>query len=290
MHPALRHKVQTHPLWTFYLLAFGISWAGWIPALAATRGLTWFQAPGWKLALVLPATGPAVAAALTLRLAGDTRTAGERWRRLFVWRVRLRWYLVALGGPLILWIAVREVNQAWFHVSSVAPVNRPFSDWLVFAGLSALANPWEEVGWRGFALPRLQARYHAVIASGLVGVLWAAWHLPLFFLPPGPMSMAALAFWPWSLGLIARSFLLTWLYNRANRSVLITALFHVSHNVCGAAINVTSERAAAFVNVAAVLFLLLIEGPALGSTEDSSAEPLPSPGTSQSTNSIPPRR
>lgn len=79
----------------------------------------------------------------------------------------------------------------------------------VLAAISLLANPWEEVGWRGFALDRLQEQCHPIVAALVVGIFWGLWHIPLFFLTGSGMTSFPL--WPWFAGLIGRSYLVAWL-------------------------------------------------------------------------------
>lgn len=84
----------------------------------------------------------------------------------------------------------------------------------------------EEVGWRGFALPRLQFKVHALSASILLTVIWALWHLPLFFYRPGYTTMEWTGMLGWVFSLLTGSILLTWLYNSSRASILICAVFH----------------------------------------------------------------
>lgn len=84
----------------------------------------------------------------------------------------------------------------------------------------------EEVGWRGFALPRLLNKLKALIASILLTFFWALWHLPLFFYRPGYTTMEWTGILGWAFSLLTGSILLTWLYNSSRASVLICAVFH----------------------------------------------------------------
>lgn len=86
----------------------------------------------------------------------------------------------------------------------------------------------EEVGWRGFALPRLQARYSPLIASLVLTPIWFAWHLPLKVLNPDPISYLF-----YGLSFVPQTILLTWLFNRTNGSILAVGIAHVSFNVAG---------------------------------------------------------
>jgi membrane protease YdiL (CAAX protease family) len=84
----------------------------------------------------------------------------------------------------------------------------------------------EEVGWRGFALPRLQASRSALRASLLLAIGWAGWHLPLFAFSPGMASMGPAGALGWFASLCVGSILLTWLFNSSGGSIGVVALFH----------------------------------------------------------------
>lgn len=84
----------------------------------------------------------------------------------------------------------------------------------------------EEVGWRGFALPRLQNKSNALTASIILTVFWALWHLPLFFYRTGFTTMGIAGIFGWFFSLLTGSILLTWLYNSSKASILICAVFH----------------------------------------------------------------
>jgi membrane protease YdiL (CAAX protease family) len=85
----------------------------------------------------------------------------------------------------------------------------------------------EEIGWRGYALPRLQARHGALIASLIIGVIWAFWHVPKF-LTAG--SAQDYSFWFYLLDTIAKAILFTWVYNNTKSSLLMVTLFHAALN------------------------------------------------------------
>jgi membrane protease YdiL (CAAX protease family) len=100
----------------------------------------------------------------------------------------------------------------------------------------------EEVGWRGFALPRLQTRHSAFVATLLLTLGWALWHLPLFFYRPGYTSMDVAGVVGWFFSLLTGALLLTWFYNESQGSILVVALFHAAVDVV-----FTSEIASPFV-------------------------------------------
>jgi membrane protease YdiL (CAAX protease family) len=105
----------------------------------------------------------------------------------------------------------------------------------------------EEIGWRGFALDRLQIRMSALRASLVLGLVWSLWHVPLFFVPgsfQADLGPGSPRFWIFLAGLIPLSVLMTWVYNNASRSTLSAVLMHFSGNLCGALFTKTDRVAA----------------------------------------------
>ena len=82
----------------------------------------------------------------------------------------------------------------------------------------------EEAGWSGFALPRLQSKFTPFKASLILGILWAIWHLPLWFIPGTAQS--TMSFPMFFIILIALRFIMAWAYNNTNGSLLIAVIFH----------------------------------------------------------------
>ena len=166
--------------------------------------------------------GPFVGALIALLVSGCSI---HEWLRSNL-RVRLpaRWYAYALVlPPLFIMVAglihatlfgasidLGALNPLWFYPIAVVVV--------FFVG-----GGQEELGWRAFALPALQERFSALIASLTVGVVWAVWHLPLFLLPGSGQSDLPLGLY--AVAVLAISIVLAWLYN-ASKSVLVPMLFH----------------------------------------------------------------
>jgi len=125
------------------------------------------------------------------------------------------------------------------------------------------------VGWRGFALDRLQEQCHPIVAALVVGIFWGLWHIPLFFLTGSGMTSFPL--WPWFAGLIGRSYLVAWLYNRSCRSLPVAIAFHLASNIFGAFLGVDSFGALAAVTVAAVAAVIAASGGRLGKQIESAA-------------------
>src|SRR3989442_5448011 len=121
-----------------------------------------------------------------LMTAVTQRRAGllQLLRRYVLWRVGIPWYLlVLLGVPALLLIAVLPLRGAVsaFRLPALSFWPTYLMGYLLY--LVAYGPLFEEPGWRGFALPRLEQRSGPLVGTLLLGVLWGLWHLPLFFIP-----------------------------------------------------------------------------------------------------------
>lgn len=195
--------LRAHPVLGFVLIAYAMSWPVW--------ALAWVT--GWFPLVVLGGFGPASAAAVMLRLGKQPL---RPWlRRLLLWRVRPRFYAYALLLPAAIYGLVNLALQVlgtdvdW----SLLPGRLP-SYLLALVLTATLFGGLEEPGWRGYALPRLQARRTPLKATLLLGLAWGVWHVPLYG-PAGFVVPLVLAFF------------YTWLYNRTG-SVLLCVLLHGS--------------------------------------------------------------
>ena len=109
----------------------------------------------------------------------------------------------------------------------------------------------EELGWRGYALDRLQGRWGALASSLALGTAWALWHLPLFFMPEtyqSGLGVGTLRFWLFFITLVPQSVLYTWIYNNTARSTLSAILFHFMGNFTGE-LFALSDRAEVWIGV-----------------------------------------
>ncbi len=256
-----------HPLATFFALAYGISWLLWAPLWLPAFGV--YGLPVFPFHHALGALGPIAAAFLVSTIEVGLAGIGDLLRRMGLWRGRLGWVVVALLGPYVL-LALGVVGAAVFNGESVSLAGLGGSR--EFPQLSALGffaynmvafGYGEEVGWRGFALPRLQTRHSAFVATLLLTIGWALWHAPLFLYRPGYMSMDAAGGAGWVFSLLTGSVLLTWLYNESRGSLMVVALFHAGIDVAFTS-NVSSQFA---INAAGALItiwgiiVLLAAGP-----------------------------
>ncbi len=105
---------------------------------------------------------------------------------------------------------------------------------------SVIINVWEEIGWRGFALPRLQDKYGALVASVIVGLIWSLWHWPHFALKDSPMLARYGSVAIFVASTVLQSIIITWLYNSNNGSLIIPTLYHAMVNAAGITIMVNT--------------------------------------------------
>ncbi|MFI7493693.1 type II CAAX prenyl endopeptidase Rce1 family protein [Kocuria sp. M4R2S49] len=213
----------------FVLLALGITWAAWAPAAADSHGLLPIELGAAEGPLyLLGGIGPMVAAWIVLR--NQHGSAAER--RLFAplarWRVHPGWYLLALAGPVLPAVGALATTGRLDAVLADLEVSWMWAWALVIRLLAAVP---EEVAWRGFALPRWQARYGGLGASLIIGVVWALWHLPLLLDRDNVMSASPVVLYAFSV--LATSVVYTWVFNSTGGSVLILTLLHGAGNAAG---------------------------------------------------------
>lgn len=251
--------MRKYPVACFYLLAFAISWLGWIPVALGSHGIAPFDHPAFQFLLILPAFGPAIAAVIVTQVVHGKSGVQDLFKTLIQWRVGLVWYIAAVFGPLFILLAGQLLTNLLGFSATTTQAQGDLIPLAISALIMALlANPWEELGWRGFALPRLQKRYDAVLATLIVGVLWGLWHLPLFFWIGNPMS--GYPFLPWFIGTVAGALIYTWLYNSTKGSVLLVALFHVALNTFGVFISGVSILALSILYCLVAMVLAAVFG------------------------------
>ena len=219
-------SVRRRPLVTFYMLAFGFTWAVWVP-----------RALGIPLGAVgdLWTWAPAVAALLAAALTGGRGALRELGARLVRWRVGWRWYMVVVLGPAAFSVAVALLYalMGGTFAAATPPALRGETP-LVILPLFLLVlfvtdGVGEELAWRGFALPRLLTHHNALVASLILGVLWALWHLPLVWTEVAPLYQQPL--WLLLLDMTAKSVIFTWIFLHTRGSVLVAALLHATTNL-----------------------------------------------------------
>lgn len=225
-----RRTIGRRPLAAFFLLSYALSWTCWTAArLLYPAHLPLAQRAPAQLLFVLGTFGPFVAA---VAVAWAADTLPELRARLLRWRVAPRWYVLAVGVPVV---AVALAYGA-YRLLGGTPVDLSRTPALpalaaTFAFTLVAGGGNEEPGWRGFALPRLQDRFGPLAGTAILAVFWAGWHVPAFLDPASSQSLLPPA--AWVVGVFATSLVLTWLFNVAAESVPVVALYHATFNVAG---------------------------------------------------------
>jgi membrane protease YdiL (CAAX protease family) len=226
---------QKDSLILFFLLTFLITWgfgalAIFLPAqFQALFGELTDTSPIYFLAIAAPTISATI---LTFAWDGWNGLR-SLYARLVRWQFGIQWYaLVLIGIPVFGWIATRFTESNPLKETS----NLTQFLWLLFYLL--ITGPLcEELGWRGFALPRLLKRFNPFTASLILGVIWGVWHLPSFFL--GGMVQAGMSLPLFLLNALFLSIFVTWVFQHTGGSVLITVLIHYTVNICASIIGVT---------------------------------------------------
>lgn len=224
----LRDRIKNNQLTFYFIFAYLISWSIALPLALSSRGL--IKSIPLKLHY-LSSFGPLIATLLILKL---TERFKEFSKRIYNWQLGIMWWLVGLA-PLILlaisFLILQYVLGTDLNLYLLGEVNflgnltliGSLLFWTLTSGIG------EEVGWRGFALPRLIEKYKPLNASLILGGLWFGWHIPYFFYLPGYQNFSFGTTIGFAIGILSGSVLLGWLYVRT-QSFLLTIIWHGAFN------------------------------------------------------------
>lgn len=224
----MKEWVQKHPLLSFFTLAYAIIFG------AVFAGL--YLRPGepdrpWSLVWFLAAFSPTFSALIVSWIIGGKNEIKRLLSGFTRWKVGVRWYLAAAFlflGPLAFAVIYGALGNP---IPGIKP-GMTASAFLAQVVFTLFSGPLaEEAGWRGFALPRLQKKYNALVSSLILGVIWCCWHIPLFFQPGS--SQQGIPFPIYLMLVVTIAVYFTWLYNNTRGSLIITVLAHFSFNLSG---------------------------------------------------------
>jgi uncharacterized protein len=249
-------KIKRYSLVLGIVLMFALTW----PIDLSNSGFLPFQVPfavyiflGWGFIVA------------SILMTGSIHGMGgviALLKRFLIWRVGWRWYMAALFLMPALQITAILLNAALtqttidFSPAYAYQIFGPSVNLVLLIGpfflFDAIANG-EEIGWRGYVLPRLQSRYSALASSLIVGVIWGFWHLPKFL-----SHWDGVEFLFFMVSIVARSVLYTWLFNNTNGSLLMTTLFHASGNTAGILLPVATTAASGNLTISIIQAVLAV--------------------------------
>jgi membrane protease YdiL (CAAX protease family) len=213
----------------YFILAFTFTWSVSLP-LILSRFEIINSVPLWLHNLT--AYGPFLAAFIVEGIYRGKSGIKKLCTGILKWRI---------GFWLFVFSAISPIFALSLAIISVYIITGKGVNWDLFGQIDNLpslgilgsilfcvlnSGIGEEVGWRGFALPRLQKTKSAFTSSIILGIIWSAWHLPFFFYVPYYLNWGIISFPAQMIGLIIASILFTWLYNSTKGSILAAALFH----------------------------------------------------------------
>lgn len=244
-----------------------------VPQLLTRLGILKNEVPFVPMVILgswIPNIAAFLVIAFVIREKGGIRRLLGEWTR---WRVGLRWYLVALSA-----VAVSLLAAAVYHLVEPASMPGTVDSATVGGGaldpVNGLTLPLvlavlllnlvtgamgEELGWRGFALPRLQTHWNALVSSVVLGLIWGVWHLPLWFAGLGWEQMSFMLFL-WNC--LAMSVIYTWICNNTGGNMVIVTLFHMFYNfgffLISTIWNIPMERGIAYLAVVLTIYAAIL--------------------------------
>jgi len=247
---ATRKTTAVRELIAYFLLTYAITFVlGWM----AVPGSTSVFAAGRTAAAALLHYGPALAALIIALAAGGRADLGDLLKPLGKWRVGWRWYLFVLFFLLAVRLLASGIHvllggspPAFFVAGEASGIPSGIHPLVllvpVFLGVLLQAGVAEEIGWRGFALPRLQWRMGALASSLVLAALWTLWHND----PSRAPQLLPKGLW-YPLAVVPMTILMTWIYNSTGGSLLLMLLYHTASNTADWIVPTTDLAGAAVV-------------------------------------------
>jgi membrane protease YdiL (CAAX protease family) len=212
--------VKRSTLVAYFVLVFGIEWL-------LVLLLSPLLPP--MITLLIGSWLPNAVGVLVTWVAGGHQGLRELFSRVVLWRIGLKWYAIALFGPILMaFLAIGLYRVLGNAAPDLVPASQLVTVLLSAAFTGAMG---EELGWRGMALPHLQARWNALISSLILGVLWGLYHLPSFLLSGLPLKDMPLL--PFMIAALGLTILVTWTFNRTGGSLIPVFLYHSAFNFIG---------------------------------------------------------
>jgi len=221
--------IKKYPLTSYFIIAYIATWLLALPLILNQFGLISVNI-NWHF---LAAFGPTISAVTVVYISEKREGVKTLMKTSFRWRVGAFWILFSsLIVPLFLLLTI---GLNWLFTGNIIDLNAYLIDngitdpasiiiWIWVGAISY--GVFEEIGWRGYALPKLQEKYNPLIATIILTILWAFWHVPLFF-----YRLSISYVFGWFFGLFMGAIVLTFLFNSSGKSAFVAILFHITNNI-----------------------------------------------------------
>ena len=229
MLTSIHSWMKNNPVAGFFVLTFLIAWSLWLPLGLLAPEQVMLTLPG--------AWAPTIAAVILVQLSDGFAGVKKFLKKVLHWRVGLRWYLVVLFGiAAIAYIAIGVGMLFGIPAPEIRlPGGLPREALIGFLPIFFLVNIFvggplaEDIGWRGYLLPKLREHMNALNASLIIGIIWAVWHLPFFIFSEWNAAVGYVPFLWFTMLTTSWSLLFAWVYVNTN-SILMPVLFHAAIN------------------------------------------------------------
>ncbi len=239
----------------FLTLTLALTWGiWWLLSYLTQSEIISFQSVIGQVLLIAGGSAPTIGAYVAVIKTRDAGSLKEFNLRVFKYKVKPWFYLFAFFSPVIIGLCgigiVSVIDQQYLLDKAFQPILYFIPSFFIGIVMGGI----EEFGWRGVFQPGLTKKLNLFIVNIIIGIVWAFWHLPLFYVAGSGHQGGSFLFF--TLSAIGYSSFLTWLYAKTN-SVLLCVIFHASINAtAGTALSVSIQETSAYPYYAAFVFII----------------------------------
>jgi len=227
--------IRKDPLISFVVVNYIVSWSFIYPSFQLILKAEDDKFPMLALIGIIGAYGPSISALIIEKITMGNQGVKALLNKLLIWKLHFKWYLFIFLVPVLLYgLAVLSTQLFGYELDTINFKEGLSSSFLFILIALPFGPLGEELGWRGFFLPKLLQKFNIWKSSLIVGVIWTVWHLATFSLPgaaiPSVFEVSFYTLFLYLLMTIAESFLFTYIFLKTNGSVLIAILLHTAFN------------------------------------------------------------